>query len=965
MTPERWKQIEDLYHRADALPAAERSAFLIATCPDEALRAEVLTLLATEDGFIDRVDIGAARRAAVASMAVSGRLLGQYQVEELLGAGGMGEVYRARDLMLNRDVAIKLLPPGFTADPDRLVRLEREAQVLAALNHPNICAIHGSVDVEGIKFLVLELVEGRTLADRLAEAKGRGMRPAGLSLSELQAIAQQIVAALEAAHDKDIIHRDLKPANVKITPDGVVKVLDFGLAKNIGPSAPLRDLTIPPSLEAGGWPPAVIGTAAYMSPEQARGLPVDQRTDIWSFGCVLYEMLTGRPAFPGETVSDTIVRILEREPEWSALPPDVPAALRRILVRCLAKDPKKRLRDIGDARIEIDAAGEVLPGGQDADVKPLPPRRSPWFVWVALAALATAVVIWEGVRDPPPNDPFAGARLTPITEWEGIESSADISPDGRSVTFLADRDGQFDLWWTQIGTGRFNKLTSAVGAPRRMPDDILKAFGFSAEGDVWASLRPGGLGPNALFALTGGSPRPILGVGSTALSWSADGERLAYLRILATRTGTQPAVWTGDVILVADRAGGDSREIVSAEPQVHNHNPVWSPDGKWIYFVRGIGQTDAMDSMDVWRIKSSGGTPEQVTHENGTVNFLAPLNSRTLLYVGRSEDFSGPWLWAVDLDRRNDRPRRLTVGVEEYTSVSASRDGRRVVATVANPSSSLWRVPLRAGGADEREAEPYTVPGDRAYAPRFGGSSVFYLASSGGSDGLWRLQDSQPLPIRRGSDGAILDAPAATRDGSSIAFVALRGGERRLTVMSSDGTSPRTIAGSLKTQGSVDWSPDGRWIVTGAAGDSAGHGAGLYKVPLDGGAPVPLVDGQAFDPIWSPDDHLIVYVDRMAGSVPLRAVRPDGTHVDIPQVAVRAGGYRFLPDGKRLVYLSYLQAQDFSLLDLDTGTTRPITRLENRGRLRWFDVTPDGQFLVFDRLRTNANVVLIELSKRP
>ena len=954
MTPERWTQIEDLYHRADALPAAERVGFLIATCPDEALRAEVLALLATDDGFLDRVDIGAARRAAEASIAVSGRLFGHYQVEDLLGAGGMGEVYRARDLTLDRHVAIKLLPPGFTTDPDRLARLEREAQVLAALNHPGICAIYGSAEADGIKFLVLELVEGRTLADRLAEARREGVRAAGLPLPETVAIARQIVEGLEAAHDKGIIHRDLKPANIKIRPDGVVKVLDFGLAKNIGRSAPLRDLTIPPGpVDAGRGPAAVIGTAAYMSPEQARGLPADERTDIWSFGCVLYEMLTGQPAFFGDTVSDTIVRILERDPEWSALPPGVPAGLRRILVRCLAKDAKKRLRDIGDARIEIDAAGGILPGGPDTDVERPAPRRSGWLVWVALAALATAIGIWEGVRAAPPSDPFAGARFLPITEWEGTESSADISPDGRFVTFVADPDGQFDRWWTQIGTGRFNRL----GTPQKiMPSEFLKGFGFSGDGaDIWGSLQGATTGPKSLFALTGGPPRPILTSGNTALSWSPDGERLAYMKISRT----------GDALLVADRTGGDPREIVQIERDVHNHNPVWSTDSEWIYFVRGVSPTDMMDTMDVWRVRPTGGATERITHENRAISYLAPLDEHTLLYVGRSEDLSGPWLWAVDLDRKNARPRRLTLGVEQYTSVAASRDGRRIVATVANPTSSLWRVPLRESGVDERDAEPYAVPADHASAPRFGGGALFYSASSGGSAGLWRLRDGQPLSIRTGSERAIVDAAAVTRDGARVSVIALQGAERHLSVMSSDGTGSRTIAASLKTHGSVDWSPDGQWIATGAADDGTGLGMGLYKVALDGGDPVPLIRGLAFDPVWSPDAGLIVYVGEMAGSVPLLAVRPDGTPVDLPRVLVRPGGYRFLPGGRRLVYIQHQQSLDFSLLDLDARTARPITHLANRGALRWFDITPDGQFLVFDRLRSNANVVLIELPKHP
>jgi len=966
LTPDRWRQVEDLCHAVLTRPPDERTSFLAAACAgDRDLQHDVESLLAGESSAEAFMNVPAAALAGSGVLEqptnqLVGQRFGSYTIRALLGVGGMGEVYRAHDETLGREVAIKVLPLAFTAEPERRARFEREARTLATLNHPHIGAIYGVEEANGVRGLVLELVEGETLADRIASA-GRidGSPGRGLPAAEVLIIAGQIADALETAHEKGIVHRDLKPANIKITPNGVVKVLDFGLAKAAGTESSRPD----PTESRDG---VILGTAAYMSPEQARGQAVDKRADVWAFGCVLYEMLTGRAAFAGETVSDTIVRILERQPDWSALPADMPPALRRVLARCLAKDAKRRLRDIGDVWLEIDATREILSGEAQGTADRAAPRRRVWLPWAALAALATAVAIREGVREAPQNDPAAGARFTPITNWEGTEAAADISPDGRFVTFLADRDGQFDLWWTQIGTGRFSKLRPG-GAAHLPPGDILKAFGFSGDGaDIWASLRPGsGVGPNGLLALTGGPPRPILADGGTALAWSPDGERLAYMKIVSSDTGTRPPAWMGDVILVADRVGGDAREIVGAEPQVHNHNPVWSTDNQWIYFVRGVGPIDAMDTMDVWRIRPSGGTPERVTNENGTVSFLAPLDTRTLVYVGRAPDGSGPWLWSVDLDRRNARPRRLTIGIERYTSVAASRDGRRIVATVVNPSSSLWRVPLRDGGVDEREVEPYAVPADRASAPRFGGSSVFYLASSGGNDGLWRLRDGQPLPIRSGADGEILDAPAATRDGASVAFVALRAGERRLTVMSSDGTSPRTIASSIRTQGSVDWSLDGQTIVTGATDDGTGQGAGLYTVPLGGGAPFRLVRGEAFDPVWSPDGGMIVYVDRMAGSVPLLAVRPDGSRVDIPRVPVRAGGYRFLPGGKRLVYMPHLQSQDFWLLDLETRTTRQITRLENRGALRWFDVTPDGQFLVFDRSRANANVVLIDFPKHP
>ena len=280
---------------------------------------------------------------------IPGTRLGTYEIVAPLGAGGMGEVYRARDSKLGRDVAIKILPSHFTADPERRSRFAREARLLATLNHPHIGAIYSVEEADGVRGLVLELIEGETLAERIARAHG------GLPLPDALAIARQISDALDAAHERGIIHRDLKPANIKITPQGVVKVLDFGLAK----AASIDGSPVDPGESRHG---AIIGTAAYMSPEQARGLSVDRRTDVWAFSCVLYEMLAGRPAFPGDTASDTIAKILEREPDWSALPAATPAPIRRLMLRGLTKDQRHRLRDIGDIRIEIDGIDDVLPG---------------------------------------------------------------------------------------------------------------------------------------------------------------------------------------------------------------------------------------------------------------------------------------------------------------------------------------------------------------------------------------------------------------------------------------------------------------------------------------------------------------------------------------------------------------------------------------------------------------------------
>jgi len=423
MTPERWKQTEELYHAARNRTSGERAAFLAEACPDdEAMRRDVESLLDepdSADGLLD-APVGAASPipSAITPAAMSGQSLGGYHLQGLLGAGGMGEVYRARDAKLGRDVAIKILPRAVTTDPDRLARFEREARTLAALNHPNICAIYGLEESDGIRFLILELVEGETLDARLkARASTHGARgvgpPEGLPIDETLAIARQIAQGLEVAHEKGIIHRDLKPANVAITPDGVVKVLDFGLAKPASADASGFDLTHTPSVTIGAPLGGVIlGTAAYMSPQQARGQVVDKRTDIWAFGCVLYEMLTGRAAFAGETVSDTLGKILEREPDWSALPPTTPAPVRRLLLRCFAKDPKQRLRDIGDVRIEIDAIDEVLPGTSVVTaVSPASAKsRATWLPWIAFAALAVGVGVWAPRRPPTmPENPLDNA----------------------------------------------------------------------------------------------------------------------------------------------------------------------------------------------------------------------------------------------------------------------------------------------------------------------------------------------------------------------------------------------------------------------------------------------------------------------------------------------------------------------------------------------------------------------------
>jgi serine/threonine protein kinase/Tol biopolymer transport system component len=945
MDSERWRRVEELYHAAQAQPADKRAAFLRVACGgDEGLQHDVESLLAQpEASWAPPAGRVTAETAEHAAAPVVGRRIGVYQVQAVLGAGGMGEVYRARDTKLGRDVAIKVLPRIFTSDPERLTRFEREARMLASLNHPHIGAIYGFEDADGIRALVLELVEGQTLADRIAK------RP--VLQREALLIARQIADALESAHEKGIVHRDLKPANIKITPDGIVKVLDFGLAKAVAGDSAAPDLSkLPTITEHGTREGILLGTPAYMSPEQARGQPVDKRTDIWSFGCVLYEMLAGRTAFGRSTVTDTLAAILHRDPDWDALPPITPPSLRRLLQRALAKDRKERLRDSGDIRIAL----EDITGDSRTAETPIVAIRSRRFRLAIGTGLLLAAALgtgwWTGRRSAPAGivseSPLANAQFTRLTGFPGTETDAAISADGKFVVFLSDHGGPFDVWLSQLGTWRFTNLTQGRERPSELIS-LVRSVGISHDGsEIWLSGRYPDLRLR-LMPLIGGPPRFFLSGNAVNVAWSPDGAFLAY------HTGEK-----GDPMFVADRTGANARRIfVNPVSGGHNHFPTWSPDGRWIYFVTGDLATK---EMDLWRIAASGGEPERLTTHNSNVTYPTPIDSRTLLYLSPADDGSGPWLWALDVERKATR--RASHGLEKYISLSASGNGRRLVASVSNATAGLSSIPILDRPAGERDVKPFPVPTVRALAPRFGPGNVFYLSSLGAGDGLWRYQENQLLEIWKGTDGTLFEPAAVSPDGKRVAVSLRRQGRIRLNIMSDDGTGLMTFSETLDVRGSASWSPDGNWIVTGGID---ADGPGVFKVPVGGGASVRLVAGAGFDPVWSANGSLIVYTgDVVAASAPLLAARPDGATVELPAIRVRTGGqrHRFLPNGEGLIYMQGDgPSQDFWLLDLRTWKSRLLARLANGGSMQTFDVTPDGKQIVFDRLRDNSDIVLIDL----
>src|SRR5688572_482247 len=865
-----------------------------------------------------------------------GTLVGRYRILEWLGAGGMGEVYRARDSRLDRDVAIKLIPEALAGDANRVRRFEQEARAAGQLNHPNILSVYDVGVDAGRPYIVSELLEGRSFREALSEG--------ALPWRKAVAYARQVAEGLAAAHDKGIVHRDVKPENVFVTSDGRVKILDFGIAKLTA----AEELPVPAWSATDTAAGSVLGTAAYMSPEQIRGEALDARSDLFSVGAILYEMLVGRAAFARSTPAETMAAVLKEFPHVSA---NVSPGLARIVSRCLEKAPEARFQSARDLAFGLDVLSDT--GGHAVPRRTATVRRPISAALAVAAALGAAAMatLWLTQRGTTiTEDPLGNARFTPLTDWEGTEALAEISPDGRFVAFLSDRAGEFDIWLTQVGTGEFRNLTTEIPA-MSAPGVVLRNFGFTGDGsEIWfsASGRPGDR--KMLMPMLGGAARPFLGEGDVTPSWSPDGSRLAYFN---------NKEYGGDPIFIADRTGADARQLLAPEKGVlHNHNPTWSPDGKWIYFVRGVEPTS---QMDLWRIPSAGGQPERLTRQMSALNYLAPIDSRTLLYVSRSDDRSGPWLWAFDMETKVAR--RVSAGLEEYTSVAASRDGRRIVATIARPSSNLWTVPIQSDRAGDHLVARHPVTATRAMAPRVGGEALFYLSARGADVGLWKFEAGRVLEIWKGQERTLSEPPAISPDGRRVAIAVRKGQARHLVVMSSDGTAVRSVAQSLALEGApgagaIDWSPDGGWIAAGARDQS---GAGLFKIPVDGTPPIKLVSGPASNPIWSPAGDLIIYAGAFVdGQVPLLAVRPDGTPVTLPSVRAREGGYRFLPDGSGVVFLPMLRSLDFWLFDLGSGRQRPLTKLTDQGRLQTFDISRDGKEIVFDRLQENSDIVLIE-----
>jgi Tol biopolymer transport system component len=846
---DRWDRVTALFGAARALAPPLRAQFLDVACAnDYMIRTDVEALLAsdTDDGFLNETPwtliseavgpaadaISSPERAPELVPLAAGARLGSYEIQAAIGAGGMGVVYRARDTRLNRDVALKVLPDAFVRDPDRLERFQREAQVLASLNHPNIAHIFGFEQNDARPFLVLELVDGQTLADTIA----LGAVPRAEALT----IAVQIADALEAAHEQGIIHRDLKPANIKAREDGTIKVLDFGLAKALDPpptaSARASDSPAPGArvTEAG----IILGTAAYMAPEQARGKSADRRADVWAFGVVLFEMLTGRQLFFGETASEVMASVMKDEPDWTRLPADLPEPVRRLLRRCLEKDPKKRLSSMGDARLELMEPHQPL---QSAARRPR--HASPGWMLGAAVAGAALMAAWPIVA--PPLRPVSGSRPARVSVLgpEGVTllqdpSESAISPDGRTLAFAAtDANGERRLW------------TRPLDAPEARP----------LAGTDWATM-PFWSPDSQQIAFFGDKLKRVPAVGGTVEvvcdakdgrggTWGAQG-------MIVFAPGNEGA------LLSVPASGGTPRAVTTlARGETGHRLPWFLPDGRHFLYA-ALPPHDQKFNLFVGSL--DGATREAVTTADGAApGYLLFPRNHTLV----AQRFDAGRITLQDEPIAiGEAPASLGALYSASRAVSASATG-----TLAYLNDRLVNTRLEWIDRSGRSLGPLALPDGRyqeiAFAPDGRRATVVRYESASESD-IWIL-DLERGGLTRFTYGPASNVSAAwSPDGTRILFDSDRNGPRDLFVKAASGATPEEPLYTSTTlfKYGRSWSPDGKWIVFDRLDPLTNRD--LWILPVEGDrVPKPYLQ-TPFTEGWgqvSPDGRWMAYASTESG----------------------------------------------------------------------------------------------------
>ncbi|HET9794139.1 MAG TPA: protein kinase [Thermoanaerobaculia bacterium] len=860
-----------------------------------------------------------------------GTRLGPYEILSRLGAGGMGEVFRARDTRLGREVALKVLPEAFVADPDRLRRFERESRAASAIADPHVVAVFDVGEESGVHFFVSELVDGTTLREAMEES---------LPLPRTLDYAGQIAAALASAHARGVVHRDLKPENVLLTRSGFVKLADFGLAKVVGPALPgSGSLTAELAATESG---SVMGTVAYMSPEQARGAAVDHRSDQFSFGSILYEMIAGRPAFRRESAAETLSAILRDEP----LPlseTEAPEVVRWVVARCLAKDPDRRYASTGDLARELESLPrriEKAPRGLAAAA----PRAGRSRAAAALVALASAAAGFGVARLVSLPAAPAISTFRDVT-FSGRDSSPSASPDGRRIAFTSDRDGRSRIWIEQLADGSEAPLTAGPDTnPRISPDGEQVLFSRAEEGRTVLYRA----------ALVGGEPRRIV-ADAVEGDWSPDGRRIAYLRW--RKEGSAIVYPVG----VVDADGGGAREVtvVRGHPLLH---PRWSPDGKTIAASEASngGAPCAIFLIDA----ATGGTRSiPPPRRTGWLSAVAWVGPDALVYSqadSATASVTGSAGRIVRQDVRTGKAQTLlwtpanaqvldvlAAGRLVFDVVSMRENLRELtLSSSADPAGVRW---ITRGASDDRQP---------AYSPD--GAWLIFSSNRSGNLDLWKIAPASGTMRRLTDDPADDWDPAFAPDGKHVLWSSNRGGPFEVWSAEPDGTGARQITRDGVDAENPTETPDGRWIAYASFGSEK---LGLWKIRPDGSDATRLVRSVTIAyPETSPDGAYVAYrvnddparcsvhVCRLSDGKPT----PFLARLEIRKgyASTSVGRVRWTPDGKTVVFVGQdehgaygLYRQDFDPARDTSETLRPFGAFDPEVANESFGISPDGKRL--------------------
>ena len=845
MDAERWRKIESLYNKALELVPGRREAFLNEACAgDESIRREVHHLLEMQSkvkDFIEFPVMERIERKIAFDPSMTGKMLDHYRVREKLGRGGMGEVYLADDIALDRKVALKFLPQMFTGDRERMARFEREAKLLASLNHPNIAAIHGVEEAEGKRFLVLEFVEGETLAQRLSKGP--------LPVEEVFDICRQIAEALEAAHEKGVIHRDLKPANVMIAEGDKVKILDFGLAKALSEETQSIDSSQSPTLtETMTRPGVVLGTAAYMSPEQAKGKVVDKRADIWAFGCMLYECLAGKRAFEGETVTETLAAILKGEPDWQVLPLTTPSHIRLVLRRCLEKDISRRFHSAADIAILIGEALAATPSAPSAGVADEHPR---WQRILAIASAALLVAAVTGIATwylkPSTNVQAPVHVVIPLPTDDRVETQdyppLALSPDGKRLVYVAIRKRVQQLFLRALDSQEVKSIEGTDGAayPFFSPDG--QWIGFFAQGKI------------KKVSIAGGAPQTLCESGYTGgASWGTD-DTIVFTPSAASALWRVPAI------------GGAPQQLTKLDKSLNelsHRYPQFLPGGKSLLFTVLAG--DGWDESHIAVLRLDTGERRIVLHGGHTGRFVPTGH---MVYYRAGSLLAIPFD-PVRLEVTGSTPTAIVEGISQSSGTTGGEYTFSLTGSLAYIPASRRQFERRLVWVDRKgEVQPLPAPARSYFSVALspdGGQAAVIIASSAFE--LWIYNLAGGTLTRLASEAGSNSFPLWTPDGKRITYRGARQGARNVFWRAADGTgTEERLTTGEGLHNPYCWSPDGKWLAYCPLSPTT-TSMDIWMLPLEGDRKPQLFHQTPFhedQPSFSPDGRWLAYASEESG----------------------------------------------------------------------------------------------------